>query len=158
MQETFNIQQATSTGKSLCGSTKWHYQIDVQVNLKLYTPDYFNQKEWNVKKLSNSCYLNICKYMLNCSIFYSTKFITYRFLNKVKKFLWKASVRFADTVYKMSNWYVSIAIMKCNSLLVFPRLGFALVSSTICLEASVFFLLLHSEIKHHHSQWLCKRT
>jgi hypothetical protein len=26
-----NIQQATTTGKSPYGSTKWHYQIDVQV-------------------------------------------------------------------------------------------------------------------------------
>ncbi len=31
LQETFNIQQATLTGKSPCGSTKFDYQIDVQL-------------------------------------------------------------------------------------------------------------------------------
>ncbi len=31
LQETFDVQQATSTGKISCGSTKWDYQIDVQV-------------------------------------------------------------------------------------------------------------------------------
>jgi hypothetical protein len=31
LEETLNIQQATSTGKIPFGSTKWHYQIDLQV-------------------------------------------------------------------------------------------------------------------------------
>ncbi len=31
LQEILNIQQAKSTGKSSCGSTKCGYQIDVQV-------------------------------------------------------------------------------------------------------------------------------
>jgi hypothetical protein len=30
LQETFNTQQVTSTGKSLCGGSKCNYQIDVQ--------------------------------------------------------------------------------------------------------------------------------
>jgi hypothetical protein len=32
LQETFSIQQATSTGKSSCRSTKSDYQIDIQVS------------------------------------------------------------------------------------------------------------------------------